>query len=503
VTSWNDGGAVRVTARQSARSYAASVAGSYALLALSFGISICLTRTLGAEGFGRLTLFMTVVHTGAIFAGFWTHAGFLRYGVERLAIDGSLRRVLWARSLVVMPTVAALLSAGWIWRREIAGFHGVAAAGFATFALYVLVLFVGQTFQLVLQARGAAGTFALLQAGERGLVLAGLLIVIALGAPDLGIVVALYVVAGVALCLASLRWLQSRDFVPIETDAPTVQRFLAFSWPLIIAVFGNYFSSNWIDAAIIRHFLGSEGVGQYALAYQLMGAVQQVPMSAFPVIMPLLVGAYVRDRDASIRLYLDRAVPHAVFAMVVVLCLGVVIGPPLVAMVFGPGFTETTRALPPMLFAVGWYCVFIAYIPILNLREQTRPIVAATLAAAVGNVVALFTLVPSLGVVGAAWATVASQAASALAVSAVARRGYGFALGPVLTTLSPLALLVIVVSVDSAVGTAVAVLIAAALLVLTAWWQRLASPPDRRLLAALDLPVFRRVFTTPAPSKTS
>ena len=49
---------------------------------------------------------------------------------------------------------------------------------------------------------------------------------------------------------------------------------------------------------------------QYALGYQMMGAIQQIPMLSFPVIVPLLVGAHVEKRHGSLRLYLDRVVAH-------------------------------------------------------------------------------------------------------------------------------------------------------------------------------------------------
>lgn len=50
-----------VDVRRSLVAYVSSIAGTYLFLALSFATSIYLTRSLGAEGFGRLTLAFTVV----------------------------------------------------------------------------------------------------------------------------------------------------------------------------------------------------------------------------------------------------------------------------------------------------------------------------------------------------------------------------------------------------------------------------------------------------------
>ena len=116
---------VRVTARQSLGSYASSVVGNCLLLLLSFGTSIYLTRVLGASGFGRLGLVLTVAQTASLFAVFWTQSGFLRYGAEALAVDGSLRDIFWTRMLVAAPGVVAFILLAWPLRDAISDFHGV------------------------------------------------------------------------------------------------------------------------------------------------------------------------------------------------------------------------------------------------------------------------------------------------------------------------------------------------------------------------------------------
>jgi O-antigen/teichoic acid export membrane protein len=496
-------GGVRVSARQSARAYIASVAGSYALLGASFLVSVFLTRTLGPEGFGRLTLAFAIAHTAALLSGFWTLAGFLRYGAEELAVAGSLRRVFWARLLVAAPAVLAFLLLAPVLAETMAAFHGVAGVGSALLLAYFLTLFVGQTFQVVFQARGRSGTFAMLQAGERSLLLIGLVGLAAVRPPSAGEIFVVYLTAGALGCAAALMGTTRGDILPAETSPATVRRLVLFSWPMLIGVFGSYFASNWLDVTIIRHYLGAAAVGQYSLAHQLMGAVQQIPTTAFPVIVPYLVGAQVAVRDESIRLYLERAVPHAVFAMVVVLSAAVVVGPALVRVVFGPVFAESARALPVLLLAVGWYCVFIGYIPLLNLRESTPGMLAASLVAAATNLAGDLLLVPAWGVIGAAWATVLAQAGSALVVAAIVQRADVFPLAPVLFHLLPLTLLVVVhVATESGVVLAAAAVLAAMLCAAAARAQRLGSAADRRLLAGLELPLLGRLLPPPHREKT-
>jgi O-antigen/teichoic acid export membrane protein len=470
--------------RGSVRTYVSSIAGTYLFLALSLATSIYLTRSLGAGGFGSVTLALTVVQTATIFGAFWSHAGFLRYGAEALARQGRLHQVFWGRAAAVAPAVLVVAVAGWILRDWIAAFHGVVEIGFLALAAYFVVLLAGQTLQVVFQARGRAGVWSFLQAGERALILGVLLLLPARP----GIVLLVYVAAGLALVLGGLALADRRDFAPVETSRESVRRFMDFSWPILIGVFGSYFTSNWLDVAIIRRFLDAAAVGQYALAYQLMGAVQQIPMLSFPIVVPLLVGAHVGQRDGSLRIYLDRVVPHALFLMVALLFAGVLLVPPLVPLLFGTAFGETARALPVLLLAVGFYSIFIAYIPILNVRERTGGMLAASAAAAAANLAGDLALIPVRGIVGAAWATVASQCASAAVVAWIAWREQRFDVRPLALFLAPLVLAVVGWTFADGWLAAVSVFLAAALLVAAGRMHRLCSASDRQLLASLGLP---------------
>src|SRR5688572_5778687 len=121
----------RIHARNSLVSYLSSIAGTYIFLAPSFATTIYLTRTLGADGFGKLTLAVTVAQTATVFAGFWSHAGVLRYGAEELAQHGNLHEVFWGRAIAVAPIALVVLTLGALFHDQIAGFHGVAGIGFA------------------------------------------------------------------------------------------------------------------------------------------------------------------------------------------------------------------------------------------------------------------------------------------------------------------------------------------------------------------------------------
>jgi O-antigen/teichoic acid export membrane protein len=182
-------------------------------------------------------------------------------------------------------------------------------------------------------------------------------------------------------------------------------------------------------------------------------------------------------------------VPHALFLLVALLFAGVLLAPPLVPRIFGAPFSESARALPVLLLGVGAYSIFIAYIPILNLRDRTGGMLAASVAAAVVNLAGDLTLIPRWGIVGAAWATVASQCASATIVAWLAWREERFSFAPSIAFLAPLLAVVIGWTFADGWYAAFAALAAGATLVAAGRAHRLCSPSDQHLLASLGLPV--------------
>jgi O-antigen/teichoic acid export membrane protein len=178
--------------------------------------------------------------------------------------------------------------------------------------------------------------------------------------------------------------------------------------------------------------------------------------------------------------------------MVALLFAGILAGAPLVPLVFGQSFVESARVLPVLLLAVGFYCVFIAYIPILNVRERTGGMLAASAAAAATNVAGDLLLVPAWGILGAAWATVCAQCASGTVVAWLAHREHPFSFGPAVSFLSALVVVVIAWTLLDGWPAATAAAAAALLLALAGRRYRLGSPSDQRMLASLGVPALQR-----------
>ena len=376
--------------------YTATVLAQALLLALGLATSLTLTRALGPAGFGAMTATLATAQALVWASGFWLTAGTLRYGAAR----AQLGPVVWARLLIAGGLAGLLMAA-------------LGAYLELVVVPVVIVLLVGQSMHAAWQAHGASGVAAGLLVAERAVFL-GLLVGIGVSAPS----TALWLAASAGAIVLVPGLLGLRALWPIRTSRATMGRLLAFSWPLAVAMLAQGATSSWLTVAVLQQTHGPATVGQWALVQQIAGAVQQIPAASFPIVVAGRVGA-----PEALGVYLARVVPLGLLACAALVGLALLALPRLVAMLYGPDFEPARRVLPILLLGIGAYAVYIAALPLLTLAERSTAVLGVTAVAALVHVAALALLVPTWGLAGAAWASTASQGASAVAVVGLTCRG--------------------------------------------------------------------------------
>lgn len=210
-----------------------------------------------------------------------------------------------------------------------------------------------------------------------------------------------------------------------EWFAPRLSRVdlalgLAYGLPLIPHMVLGWVM-NLADRLLLDRFgVPLDEIGRYTLGYQVGWAmsvlVASINMAWTPYYFNLMkVGSRPEQRVAQIgALYT---------ALVGGLCLiGVLFGDALLGILAPPQFHAAARFVPLVLFAYllnGYY--FFAVTPLFH-DKKTAWISAATTLAAVTNVALNVSLIPRLGALGAAWATVGSYAAILAVVYALSHR---------------------------------------------------------------------------------
>jgi O-antigen/teichoic acid export membrane protein len=235
------------------------------------------------------------------------------------------------------------------------------------------------------------------------LVTIGLTVVLVVGAGEgaRGLLVGSY--ASGAVFVLGLIVLQ-RHRLSLFFDRALLRRLLRFGLPTMPAEVSLYLL-NFVDRIIIVRSAGLAEAGLYSLAVKFAQGVN-VLVRGFQLAWPPLAYS-IRDDGEARRAY------ATVVTLFVAGCAFVVTGMWLfsrwiVRALAAPEFFDSYEAVGLISTAVTLYAVYMVLVVILGRTGRTEFNLPATLAALAANIVLNLLLVPSLGIVGAGLALVAS-----------------------------------------------------------------------------------------------
>ena len=367
------------------------------------------SRWLGPADYGRLALFLAIGQSVVYVGTFWVSNSLLRFGAEEFHGTGSLRAAFWARAVILIPWCVVLLSILWAnrgvwqWLHAIPGLSAWWIIGFA------VALVLSQSIRLSYQAVGQTARSALWQAAEPLTWLLGAIAlgVVCRGMPRLDRVISVIVMGSLLVGVASWLAMDRRYWWPPVVTTVDVRRFLNFSWPLLVGQTGGYLMLQWVALGLLRQWRSFEEVGMFQVAYQVMGAFQQLITLSVPITLPMLVRLQRDAETGRIQEYLNTLLPRALGLF----ALGFI------------GDMETTRWIIPNnlgvsyagaidvlnVLLVGLACSGLCFglIPVLQMQDRNLPLMYAMLGGGGVTLAVDLWLVPGAGSIGAAWASAA------------------------------------------------------------------------------------------------
>jgi len=223
-----------------------------------------------------------------------------------------------------------------------------------------------------------------------------------------------------------LTWAWARRRVAIRHDGTAAERAALWTdaWPagVSMTMASVYF---YIDAVLLRPLLGEVAVAQYSVAYRLMGFVLMVPVLFSQVVFPVFSRLWPAgtldpffQRTTGLLAGFGLLFPPLIWLL----------RADLMALVYPPEYAPGAESLGILSLAIP--IVFAAYPHVLTLLAagEQRLMMGISTAGAVLNVGLNLWWVPALGIEGAAWATVATEAfvlgSAALAVRRRARLAF-------------------------------------------------------------------------------
>ena len=246
-------------------------------------------------------------------------------------------------------------------------------------------------------------------------------------------------VIGMSAALGFLAIRDWRHLSPRRADPLVMRRLLRYGAPLTASL-ALAMVVGATDRFLLAYLRGTEEAGLYAAGYDLAAQILTVLMMIVSLAAyPLIVRALETQGQAAARRELSN---HAValFGISIPAALGLMLlARPLAHLVLGREFQQAAENLIPIIaFAsllAGAKAYYFDYA--FQLGQKTLGQVWVLLAAATLNVVLNLALIPTFGIQGAAWSTVAAYGLGLLLSIAYGRRWFKlpFPLGAVLKIL--------------------------------------------------------------------
>jgi O-antigen/teichoic acid export membrane protein len=367
-----------------------------------FAVGIYVARYLGASQYGTLSYALAFV---SIFAA-----------MARLGLDAVV-----IRALVAEPGRRELLLGTAFWLRMAAAALAVAivaasvslTGASAVVRLYVVIIACGLVVQAVdvldldLQAKALSKYSAVCRMSQ-AVISACVKLALVMAQAELVAFVAVALfdqfILAAAYALAYRRWgafAFMRHF-----DARVARELLSYAAPLLlsglmVAVYAR------IDQVLLMEMLGPRAVGIYAAAANLTEALYIVPAAVATAYFPALLAARGSGTAYEARwsgLYKAMLLFGFAAALAVSAGSGVI-----VRLLYGPDFQEAAA----ILAVQSWTLVLICYSAVFGkwlVAEGLQSLLPRmTLVAMLTNIAAILILVPRVGLVGAAAATLLTQ----------------------------------------------------------------------------------------------
>jgi O-antigen/teichoic acid export membrane protein len=387
--------------RRLATTGAAYTAASIVSKVIAVALLPLYTRYLSPADYGAAEVLFAAVVAASIVVRFGLIEAILRFYYQEdedpaQVVAGSFAGLFWLSTLgalVLLPFAEPLSEA--LLDRSAPDLVRIAIGG-----LWVLTMweFLLTLFRLEERARAFFATTIL-----NVLVSIGLTVVLVVGFDEgaRGLLLGSYAAGAVFVVgLIALR----RRRLSLRIDRALLRRLFRFGLPTMPAEVSLYLL-NFVDRLIIVRTLGLAEAGLYSLAVKFAQAVN-VLVRGFQLAWPPLAYS-IRDDDEARRTY------ATVVTLFVAGCAWVVAGMWLfsrwiVRALAAPEFFDSYEAIGLIATAVTLYALYLVLVVILGRTGRTEFNLPAAIGALVVNVALNLALVPSLGIVGAGLALVAS-----------------------------------------------------------------------------------------------
>ena len=181
------------------------------------------------------------------------------------------------------------------------------------------------------------------------------------------------------------------------------KEMVSYSAPLVLSSIG-VFVAIYIDRIAIKDLLGLEELGIYGVAYRFAAVAGLVMIGFQQSLTPLIFKNYKKKKTPS-----DIAKIFNVFIIfaLIVIVASILFAKEIVVVFTSAAFYSSASLITILIMAVFFSNMYI-FAPGMSLAKKTKLIAIIAICAAILNIILNYTLIPVIGLRGAAYATLIS-----------------------------------------------------------------------------------------------
>jgi O-antigen/teichoic acid export membrane protein len=425
------------------------LAGRAGLMMLGFVSFPVLTRILPVAQYGELSLLLKLALLWTVLSKCGLQNAALRFFPEQSKLSVESKRAcastLIVSSVLVAATMAALGFSLVRWRiinpgREIGALLPLVVA-------LICVRSIQPIFSGLLRAEKRTWLFNMCEISGKSL---GILLsvgALSLIAVNLHYYLAGLVIAEGSVVIAVAIWFRNAGLLSFRSVRPRFAgEVLLFSAPLIAYELTSVVLDSG-DRILISHYLGLTQVGLYSAAYSIATYAEEALMTPVNMaLLPAYMKVWVENGAEATSKFLSQALDLFLMACGMIALLVYVTSDDLISILASKKFAAAHSLLPILVCGLLVYALHIFFNAPLLIYKRSIVLTCVTAISCVVNLAINVVLLPRIGIMGAAVATLISYAIFVVVLAIVSRR-YMLVHIPINTFISVVALVAVIQAV--------------------------------------------------------
>ena len=367
------------------------------VMALGLITNIFIVRKLSINDFGIFSVALMFIGLVTTFGFSWSSSSILYYGSREKAKTGSINKTFWARNIIIGISLLITTILFIVFRQEINDYIGLNVTFLILVWLYISVAedYLSQYFLAVKKQLMSS----MLSITAKVIYL----IMIIIFSFDVKTLIILNIISH-ATVLLYIFGINKDDVGSFEFDKDWFKEVLNFSlWQLF--GFSGLYLINFGDTAVIKHFMTTEDIGIYNVAYKLFDAIASFAFVISSYYAGSVSQYFANNESGKIKrfFYKERLMIFGLSTLAHIVVM--IFSKPIITVLYGDRYTQSVVLFNILMIGSIFRYLTVFYMLYYNTNKKHKLQQTINILRAILNLVLDIILVRRFGLVGIAIGT--------------------------------------------------------------------------------------------------